>query len=62
MNSVGDSLSDLASSDSEEDEDGEEDDEEGTEQGMSSEDYKPGWVIGTISQMVEYRMESFWQK
>jgi hypothetical protein len=56
---IGDSLSDLASSD-----DGEnrEDEDEETEQGKLSEDDEPGWVMGTISKTVQQRMESFRQK
>ena len=46
---IGDSLSDLASSD--DGEDGEDKDDEETEQGKLSEDDKPGWVIGTIIKM-----------
>jgi len=56
---IGDSLSDLASSD--DGEDGEDEDEE-TELGKLSEDDKPGWVMGTISKMVQQRMENFRQK
>jgi len=57
---IGDSLSDLASSD--DGEDGEEEDDEETEQGNLSEDDEPGWVMGTITKMVQQRMERFWQK
>ena len=56
---IGDSLSDLASSD--DGEDGEDDDEE-TEQGKLSEDDEPGWVMGTITKTVQQYMESFRQK
>jgi len=59
MAAIGDSLSDLASSD--DGEDGEDEDEE-TELGKLSEDDEPGWVMGTISKMVQQRMESFRQK
>ena len=44
---IGDSLSDLASSDNWKD--GEDEDDEETEQGTLSEDDEPGWVIGTIT-------------
>jgi len=57
---IGDSLSDLASSD--EGEDGENEDDDDTEQGKLSEDDEPGWVMGTITKMVHQRMESFRQK
>jgi hypothetical protein len=56
---VGDSLSDLASSD--DGEDGEAEDDEMTEQGKLSEDDEPGWVIGTITNIVPQRMEGFRQ-
>jgi hypothetical protein len=56
---IGDSLSDLASS--EHGEDGEEEDDEGTEQGNLSDDDKPGWVMGTITKTVQQRMERFRQ-
>jgi len=59
MAAIGDSLSDLASSD--DGEDGEDEDEE-TELGMLSEDDEPGWVMGTISTTGQQRMESFRQK
>jgi len=57
---IGDSLSDLASSD--DGEDGEDEDDEETEQGNLSEDDEPGWVTGTITKTVQQRMERFWQK
>jgi hypothetical protein len=56
---VGDSLSDLASSDY--GEDGGDEDEE-TDQGKLSEDDEPGWVLGRISKTVQQRMESSPQK
>jgi len=59
MAAIGDSLSDLASSDN--GEDGEDEDEE-TELGTLSEDDEPGWVMGTISKTVQQRKESFRQK
>jgi len=61
LNAIGDSLSDLASSDEEEDADDEEEDDD-TEQGKLTEDDEPGWVMGTISKSVQRRMERFWQK
>jgi len=57
---IGDSLSDLASSD--DGEYGEEKDDEQTAQGILSEDDEPGWVMGTISKTVQQRMERFRQK
>jgi len=57
---VGDSLSDLASSD--DGEDGEDQDDEETEQGKLSEDDELGWVMGTITKTVQQRMERFRQK
>jgi len=55
MAAIGDSLSDLASSD--DGEDGEDEDEE-RELGKLSEDDEPGWVMGTISQTVQQRIEA----
>jgi len=52
LNAIGDSLSDLASSDEEQDGEGEEDDEDDTELGKLSDDYEPGWVMGTITKTV----------
>jgi len=60
MAAIGDSLSDLASSDNEED--GDDEDDEETEQGKLSEDDEPGWVMGTITKTVQQHMERFWQK
>jgi len=57
---IGDSLSDLASSD--DGEDGEDEDDEETEEGKLSEDDKPGLMMGTITKMVLQRMERFRQK
>jgi len=57
---IGDSLSDLASSDN--GEDGEVADVEETEQGNLSEDDEPGWVMGTITKTVQQCMERFQQK
>jgi hypothetical protein len=55
--SIGDSLSDLACSD-----DGEDEDDEETGQGKLSEDDEPGWVMGTITNTVQQRMDRFRQK
>jgi len=62
LNAIGDSLSDLASSEDEEDGEDNDDDEEDTGHGKLSDDDEPVWVMGTISNMVQHRMESFWQK
>ena len=62
LNAIGDSLSDLASSDDEQDGEDEEDDEEDTELGKLSDDDEPGWVMGTITKTVQHCMESFRQK
>jgi len=60
MVAIRDSLSDLASSDN--GEDGDDEDDEETELGQLSEDDEPGWVMDTISSMVQQRMEMFSQK
>jgi hypothetical protein len=59
MAGIGDSLSDLASSD--DGEDGEDEDEE-KEQGKLSEDDEPGWVMGTITKTVQQHVERYHQK
>jgi hypothetical protein len=62
LNGIGDSLSDIASSDDEQDGEDEKDDDEDTELGKLSDDDEPGWVMGTIAKRVQHRMESFRQK
>jgi len=62
LNTIGDHLSNYASSDTGEDGDDENGDEEDPELGKLSEDDKPGWVMGTISKTVQYQMVSFGQK
>jgi len=62
LNAIGDSMSDLASSDDEQNGEDEEDDEEDTELGKLSNDDGPGWVMGTITKTVQHCMQSFWQK
>jgi hypothetical protein len=57
---IGDSPSDIASFN--EGDDGDDDYDEETEQGQPSEDDEPSWVMGTITKMLQHRMESFWQK
>jgi len=61
LNAIGNSLSDLASSDDEQDGEDEEDDEEDTELGKLSDDDEPGWVTDTISKTVRHHMERFRQ-
>jgi len=56
---IGDIRSDLASSNK--GADAEDEDDEETEQGKLSEDDEPGWVIGTITNTVQQRMERFRQ-
>ena len=59
---IGDSLSDLASSDDEQSVEDEGDDEEDTELGKQSDDDETGWVMGMISKTVQHRTESFRHK
>jgi len=60
MVAIGDSLSDLASSDN--GEDGEDEDYKQTEQGQLSEDDEPSRVMGTITKTMQQRPERFRQK
>jgi len=53
LNSMGDSLSDLAISSNEEDGEDENNDLEDTERGKLSKVDDPGWVMGTISKSVK---------
>ena len=62
LNAIGDSLSDLASSDEEQDGEDEEYDEHDTELGTLSDDDEPGWVMGAFPKTVQHRLESFRQK
>jgi len=62
LNTIGDGLHDLASSQDGEDGEDEDDDEEDTELGELSEDNVPGWVMGTITRMVQHHMQSFRHK
>ena len=57
---IGDSLSDITSSD--DGEDGTDEDIKETEQGQLSKDDEPGWVMGTITKTVQQHMERFRQK
>jgi len=60
MVAIGNSLSDLSSSEAEEDVEDENDEE--TELSQLSEDDEPGWVMGTITNTVQQHMERFRQK
>jgi len=60
MVAIGDSVSDLASSDN--GDDGDDEHDEKTEQGKLSEDDEPGWVMGTINNPVQQCTERIWQK
>jgi len=62
LDAIGDCLSHLASSGDGEDGEDEDDDKEDPEVCKLSEDDNPGWVMGTISQTVQHRMECFRQK
>jgi len=62
LKAIGDSLSDLASSDDGEDGEDEDDDEANSKLGKVSEDDESGWVMSTISKTVQHRVERFWQK
>jgi len=62
VNVIGDSLSNLSSSDDGEDGKDEDDGEEDPVGGKFSEYDEPGWVMGTISETVQHRMEWFRQK
>jgi hypothetical protein len=57
---TGDCLSYLATSDTGEDWKDEHNEE--TEQGKLSGDDEPGWVMGTITKIVQQCMERFWRK
>jgi hypothetical protein len=57
LNAIGDSLSDIASSEDAVVGEDEEDDVEDTGHGKLSNNDEPGWVMGTISKTVLHRME-----
>jgi len=59
MIGIGDSVSNLASSDDEED--GGDEDDEDIELRKLSEDDEHGWVVGTVFTMVPQRIGRFWQ-
>lgn len=56
LNTIRDSLSNLASSHNEADTD-EDNNEDDQELGKLNEDNEPSWVMGTISKLGQYRME-----
>jgi len=62
LNAIGDSLSDLASSDDREDGEDENYDEDDPVGGKHGENDQLGCVMGTISKPVPHRMERFRQK
>jgi len=59
LNAIGNSLSNLACSNNGADGEYEDDDEEHPAGGKLSEDDEPGWVMGTIPELVPHRMERF---
>jgi len=61
LNAIGDGLGDLARTENGQDGEHDDADEEDPAGGKSSNDDKPGWVMGTISTTVQYRMERFRQ-
>jgi len=62
LNAIGDSLSDLTSSDDGQSGEDVEDDEEDTELGKLSDDDETRWLMGRISKTVQHRIESSWPK
>jgi hypothetical protein len=62
LNAIGDSQSNYSSSNNAADGELMDDDQEDSELGKLSKDEEPGRVMGTISKMVEHRMESLPQK
>jgi len=62
LNAIGDSLSDVASSDDKEDGQDDDDEEEDHAEGKLSEDDEPGREMGTICKTVQYHAERFRQK
>lgn len=62
LNAIGDSLSNLGSSDDVEDGEIDDDDEENWKLGQLSKEDKPGQVIGTISKMILQHKEYVWHK
>jgi len=62
FNAIDDSLSDHASSDDGEDGEDKDNDDKDPAGGKLSEDDEPGWVMSTISNTVQHRMECFQQQ
>ena len=62
LNAIGDSASGYANFNDEEVEEDQDDDDEDTALGEVREDDDPGWVKGTLSKMVQQRMESIMPK
>ena len=62
LNAIEDSLSDHSSSDDREDGEDEDDDQDDPAGGKFREHDETGWVMGTISTLVQYRRERFRQK
>jgi len=62
LKAIGDSLSDLASSNDEEAGEDEDDNEDNHAGGKLCEDIESSWVMGTICQRVQYLTGRFWQK
>jgi hypothetical protein len=60
MGAIEDSMRDCSSSD--DGEDGDNENDENAEQGRMSEDDKPGWVMGKISEPDQQRLERSQQK
>jgi hypothetical protein len=58
FNSIGDSLRDLACSTNGEDGEGGHNNEENTELGTMTKDEQPRWVVGAISKLGHYRMDT----
>lgn len=62
LNTIRDSLSNLANSNNQADTEDDDNNEGDQKQGNLSEDNKPNWVMGTISKLRQYRMECYRQK
>jgi hypothetical protein len=60
MYAIGYTANDVAKSDDGQAGTDEDNDEADTELNRLSDDYKPGWATGTITETVQHGMESFW--
>jgi hypothetical protein len=60
LNAIRNSQTHCASSDDEHDGEDNVDDVEDTQHGKLNDDDESGWVMGTITKTVQYRMESLW--